>query len=328
MVVGWWALDKVRDIAFGYTQKTEGEFVEIKREEVPAPLRFLHKSIDWNPNSDAPSDQWRKIAYQLLPGIGGGVGAVAGSMYAFERNGRGQEFRAMKGAKKLNLFDADFMAQYSHSTPLRLLAGTAATFSSASGLTFLYGFFLNAAFASANGAKVFAGNLKRGNLGVAKSAEAILGKHNKSAHALENEGAIQKLMENVIEPMFGKNAHEHEKEIHDVIKKTMDHSHELYKKAAKEAAASRLVAAGGDITPKQAKEILAASKQFLSDELVAMHEKLGTPRLGYSNSAIAAPLNAADKMARGLGITKSPSYTEKVMGDKIKAAESHSVGAN
>ena len=328
MVVGWWALDKVRDIAFGYTQKTEGEYVEIKREEVPALLRFLHKSVDWDPNSDAPNDQWKKIAYQVLPGVGGGVGAVAGSMYAFERSGRGQEFRAMKGSKSLNMFDADFMAQYSHSNPLRVLAGVAATFSSASGLTFLYGFFLNAAFASANGAKVFTGSLKKGNLGVAKAADAILGKYSKNAHALENEGAVKKFMESVIEPMFGKNAHEHEAEIHKVIKQTMDHSHELYNTAVKEAEANRLVAKPIKkddplISPAQAKDILKKSKDFLSKKLVTMHEEIGTPRLGYGNSAIAAPLNAAGRI-----FAPSSGYIDKVMGDKVKAAKSHTVGTN
>ena len=88
MFIGWWALDQVRHVVFGVKMKSEGEYVEIKREDVPAPLQFLYKTIDWDPHSEAPEHQWKKLMYQLFPGVGAGVGAVAGSITAFQGNGR------------------------------------------------------------------------------------------------------------------------------------------------------------------------------------------------------------------------------------------------
>ena len=159
MCLGWWMMDEVRHIVFGVKMKSEGEYVEVKREDVPSALRFLHKTIDWDPHSETSENQWKKLAYQLMPGVGAGLGATVGSIYAFNRNGREQIIKAnkLKGLDKLNMLDMDFMAQSAQSGPMRALAAFFGTFSAASGLTFMYGFFLNPAFASANGAKVFTG---------------------------------------------------------------------------------------------------------------------------------------------------------------------------
>lgn len=175
MFMGWAALDQLRHIMFGLQMKSEGEYVEVKREDVPAPLRFLHKTIDWDPHSEAPEHQWKKLVYQFMPGAGAGVGAVMGSMYAFQRNGREQQYKAanLKGLDKLNMMDADFVAQFAQSTPLRIAAGFFGTFSAASGLTPVYGLFLNNAFAASNGAKIFSG-FSKGNLAPHKALDAQL----------------------------------------------------------------------------------------------------------------------------------------------------------
>lgn len=210
MFAGWWALDQLRHTMFGVKMKAEGEYVEVKREDVPAPLRFLHKAIDWDPHSETPENQWKKLAYQLLPGVGAGVGAVIGSMYAFERNGRAQTFKAneLKGISKLNMLDLDFQAQYAQSKSLRVLSGFFGTFSAASGLTFLYGFFLNPAFASANGAKVFAGSLAKGNAAPHKAVASELGMVGSYIQDALKTGKVRedwaKQFElRVLEPLFG-----------------------------------------------------------------------------------------------------------------------------
>lgn len=203
MFGGWWALDQVRQVVFGLRMKSEGEYVEVPIEEVPAPLKFLHKSIQWDPHSETPDNQWKKLAYQLIPGAGAGIGAVAGSMYAFERNGRAQQYKATKTQKALSLLDADFAAQYSQSTSLRALSAFFGTFSAASGLTYLYGMFLNNAFAASNGAKIFSGSLAHGNLAPHRAAEAQMGMLESYVKAGKSDAWAKQFVDRVMEPMFG-----------------------------------------------------------------------------------------------------------------------------
>ena len=205
MFVGWWVMDKVRHAVFGVKMKSEGEYVEVPIEEVPAPLRFLHKAIDWDPHSETADNQWKKLAYQLFPGVGAGVGAAVGSIYAFNRNGREQMFKASKTQKVLSLLDADFGAQYAQSAPLRALTAFFGTFSAASGLTFLYGMFLNNAFMAANGAKMFTatGGLAKGNLAPHKAAEAQLGTLKNYIEAGKGDAWAEQFVTKVMQPMFG-----------------------------------------------------------------------------------------------------------------------------
>lgn len=208
MFIAWWAMDKIRHIVFGYKMKSEGEYIEVKREEVPASLRFLHKAIEWDPHSETPENQWKKLAYQLFPGVGAGVGATLGSIYAFNRNGREQRYATTTAQKSLSMLDADYAAQFAQSTPLRVLAGFFGTFSAASGLTFMYGFFLNPAFASANGAKIFAGSLKHGNASPEKALGTELGKLGSYIEEAVKTGKVreewaQTFEARVLEPLFG-----------------------------------------------------------------------------------------------------------------------------
>ena len=208
MFGGWWALDQVRHIAFGLKMKSEGEYVDVPIEEVPVPLRFLHKTIDWDPHSEAPEHQWKKLMYQMLPGVGAGAGAAMGSIYAFQRNGREQIYKATIAQKTLSLLDADYAAQYAQSTPLRALSAFFGTFSAASGLTFMYGLFLNPAFAAANGAKIFTGSLSKGNAGPVKAVEAqleMVGSYVQEAlkTGKMNDALSEQFVERVLQPLFG-----------------------------------------------------------------------------------------------------------------------------
>ncbi|MEQ1788908.1 MAG: hypothetical protein ABL857_00540 [Rickettsiales bacterium] len=211
MFTGWIALDKLRDIMFGFNQVSEGEYKEIKSKDVPAPLRFLHKTIDWNPHSDSPDEQWKKLAHQLIPAVGAGVGTVAGSMWAFNRNGVEQNMKGLKASKTQKFFmDAEAIAEHSHSKPLRILTAASGGFAAASMMPLVYGALLNLSFASANGARIFAGNLGMGNLGPAKALDAQLkGLAPYAKSAVNNDGKISDawakgFVDKVLTPLFGK----------------------------------------------------------------------------------------------------------------------------
>jgi hypothetical protein len=235
MFVGWVALDKLRDIMFGLNQVSEGEYHEIKREDVPAPLRFLHKTIDWNPHSDAPEDQWKKLAHQMLPAIGAGMGTVAGSMRIFEKNGRGPAYREVKNAKYgIGIMPAEDAAQHAQATPLRILTAATGGFSAASMMPFIYGAFLNLSFASANGARIFTGDLAMGNAGPAKSLATQLDSlPNTIKSAVDNKGILsdkwaEGLVNKVLKPMFNNDLKSPEKQekvkkiIHNTLKRTFE----------------------------------------------------------------------------------------------------------
>ena len=303
MFGGWWAGDKLRDIMFGVDQISEGEYVPIKREDVPAPLRFLHKTIDWDPHSEAPEDQWKKVVHQLMPAVGAGVGAVAGSMYAFERNGRAQEFAKNKAAGKLNLMDADMGAHYSQAAPLRVLTAGFGTFSSASGLTFLYGLFLNMSFAAANGARIFSGALSKGNLGPAKALEGQLGSIGSYVKAaVHSRGEVnnawaKQFVERVLEPLFGHElkspeAQEKARETLQGIVKESYHKFQSSGKPASEIAE----AVTKDLQEKLGKDNIGVTlkRDFGLDPINAI--------LGNANAAIRWPVKAMQDLAESLGV--------------------------
>lgn len=208
MFLSWWGMDQIRNIIFGVRMKSEGEYIEVKREDVPAALRFLHKTIEWDPHSETSENQWKKLVYQFFPGVGAGVGAVMGSVYAFNRNGREQRYKTVKNQNSLGVLDADFAAQTAQAMPLRVLSGLFGTFSAASGLTFLYGFFLNPAFATANGTKVFTHSLARGNAAPDKAVGIEISKiEGYVEEALKtgkiNEEWAKTFSLRVLQPMFG-----------------------------------------------------------------------------------------------------------------------------
>lgn len=316
MFLGWWAGDKLRDVLFGTNQISEGEFVDIKREDVPAPLRFLHKAIDWDPYSEAPSEQWKKLAHQLLPAVGAGVGAVAGSMMAFERNGRANTFATHKKAGSLALMDAEMAAQYAQSTPLRVLAAAFGTFSAASGLTFLYGLFLNTAFASANGARVFTGSLAKGNMGPAKALDAQLGSigvyvKEAAAHggAMDDKWA-KAFVEKVLEPLFG-----HELQTPEAQERAVKTLQGMVERAYQKAAAS-----GHDpkAIAKQVSDELAGllSKNHIDQTLLTeFHLDPKKAVLGNATPIIRWPVEALEKVSSMLGIkskTSMHSFQERL----------------
>ncbi len=149
-----------RDVMRGFNEKGE----PVEKEDVPAPLRFLHKTLAHNPHSDDMRDRWNKVICQIIPATFGATGAIVGSVMFF-RNNTGYDQRAAKLQKHamegtgdgLGIFQADDALAHYQSWPLRILAGIFATFSAASGLTVLYGMFLNSAFSFASNRKMFAG---------------------------------------------------------------------------------------------------------------------------------------------------------------------------
>lgn len=210
MFIGWLACDQLRDIIFGVNQTSEGEFVEIKREDVPAPLRFLHKTIDWNPHSDAPSDQWKKIAHQMMPAVGAGLGTLTGSLYAFQLNGRAHNFAEFKNPKNpISVMQADSAAQYAQSKPFRILTAITGGAAGSSMLVAAYGAMLNLAFATANGAKIFTGNISKSSAGPAKALAERIEKFPAYINSAFNEnGKISEewskiFVTRILEPLFG-----------------------------------------------------------------------------------------------------------------------------
>lgn len=267
MFLGWVTGDKLRDYIFGITQKSEGEYVEIPREDVPAPLRFLHKTIDWNPHSDAPEDQYKKILYQCIPMVTAGLGTVAGSMSAFGpvgplsgqlgANGREGMFKKYTAAKSLTLPEADMSAQYAQAKTFRILTAMFGGFSAASMLNIVYGIMLNSAFVLAIGSRAFGfgGGLGMSNLGPARAADALVKGVGPYVKAFENgdKQALEQFAtlfeKRVLEPLFKndlKNPAEQEK-VRKIIQGWVENS---YKKHSNLKAAELQTAVANDIQAK------------------------------------------------------------------------------
>lgn len=189
MYLGWKAGDKVRDSVFGMDQISEGEFIEKKREDISAPLRFLHHSIDWNPHSDAPKDQWKKIVYQAMPAIGATIGTVSGSLGVFQFNGRAANFAKYNNPKTpLSLMQADEAAQYAQAKWPLFATSLFGGASAASMLVVPYGIGLNENFKDRIGNAVNLLNRSGGNLGPAKALAERLAKVPFYVKSAENSG--------------------------------------------------------------------------------------------------------------------------------------------
>ncbi len=269
MFIGWLACDKLRDIIFGVNQTSEGEFVEIKRDDVPESLRFLHKAIDWNPNSDAPGDQWKKLAHQMMPAFGAGIGTMAGSLSAFQLNGRANNFAVYKNPRNpISVMQADGAAQYAQSKPFRILTALTGGAAGSSMLVAAYGAMLNLAFATANGAKIFTGNIAKGNAGPAKAlAERIEKFPAYVKSAFDGDKKIGKewseiFVTKVLEPLFGnelktKEAQEAARiKVHDTVQNIVNEHIKLGlpQEEAIEKIAKMVKETIGDTTPTVAKD--------------------------------------------------------------------------
>ncbi|MEQ1705687.1 MAG: hypothetical protein ABL867_06920 [Rickettsiales bacterium] len=170
MYLGWKAFDKGRDLVFGNDQTSEGVFVDNKREDYPVIVRFLHHSIDWNPHSDAPSDQWKKVLYQTMPAIGAALGTVTGSMSIFHFNNRASGFAKAKNPKTiLSIMQAENATQYAQAGWPIFFTSLFGGGSGASMLVFPYGIGLNTSFYLRNGAANNIANHSGGNLAPPKA---------------------------------------------------------------------------------------------------------------------------------------------------------------
>lgn len=157
MVTGFASAQYLSNIIFGC--KINGSNCEeIPKEKVPAPLRFLHGIVEYNPFSDAPRDEWLKVLHQMIPAVAGAVGAVKGSEVFFKfHNGREKDFVRNLAKTSLSPLEENSVTSFAQGKIWRNLAGATAWFSSASGLTVLYGLALNNAFLLCNDAKTMAG---------------------------------------------------------------------------------------------------------------------------------------------------------------------------
>ena len=148
------------DIMYGC--KVNGaQYEEIKQEEVILPLRPLHGIIKCDHFSDDPIEQIKTAVHRAAPAIVSAVGAVVGSTHFFKQNGtQGQIDKLQKKLNEgssLSPLEADKLAGYRQGEIARVVAGATAWVGSSSGLTPIYGLFLNTAFFLSNGNKTLAG---------------------------------------------------------------------------------------------------------------------------------------------------------------------------
>ncbi len=108
----------------------------IARDDVPLGLRFLHGSLSYNAFSDASHDRKLKVVHQLMGGLMGGVGAVAGSNSFFEASGLTKTIDDLMGkkAQDFHILDADKAASAAQASAWRPFAAMMGAFSSSSGM--------------------------------------------------------------------------------------------------------------------------------------------------------------------------------------------------
>lgn len=112
----------------------------IPKEEVPAPLRWLHGSLEYNAFSDEPADREKKIVHQLLGGTMGGLGAIAGSNSFFKANKtidkiNGILEKAEKENGGISILEAEAAASAEQAKFWRPFAAVLGSFSAASGMS-------------------------------------------------------------------------------------------------------------------------------------------------------------------------------------------------
>lgn len=177
---------------------------EIPKESVPAPLRFMHGIVKYNPFSDEPRDQWLKVVHQMLPAVGGAIGAVKGSDAFFTHlNGREHKYNAWKAKDTLTPVEAEAAISYAQGKRLSMLTALTAIWASASGLTPLYGVFLNSNFMTRSGGKVatsktlrtLTGNPSEFGLGPERGIPALL----KGVENVLNGGNLDDFAKHLVE---------------------------------------------------------------------------------------------------------------------------------
>lgn len=179
-----------------FAMDTEGR--ELKREDVPSVLHPLYGILHYDRFSDANYDRLMHVAHQLVPAIGAGVGAVAGTYTFMSNNGakdpnKINEFKPGTSDKykatmdkvskikagdkntKLGLLEASDAASYARGPFFAIVTGLFATLGAPSGLGFLNGLFLNPLFTMMMGRTSMLDPLSRHTVlpyGAGKSLEA------------------------------------------------------------------------------------------------------------------------------------------------------------
>jgi hypothetical protein len=237
MFLGWVAGDKVRDAAFGVNQTSEGEFVELKREDIPLILRPIYHTIKWDPQSDAPADKWKKLLHQSIPAVVAAGGTLAGSEMVFQLNGRAAGIMDARNLRNpVSALTADKVVEHGQSFFASI--GTALTggAGASSMLPIVYGALLNLRFLLANGGKINIGNAIGGNVGPEKAIMERMAKVAFYAKSAANkEGKLSKdwaviYVKEGMKPLFPEklNTREKEEEAIEIVHKKLQNIYDKH----------------------------------------------------------------------------------------------------
>ncbi|MEK6745705.1 MAG: hypothetical protein AABY33_01555 [Pseudomonadota bacterium] len=343
MYFGWVGGDKVRDALFAKNQTSEGEFVEVKREDVPLILRPIYHKIEWNPHSEESSEKWKKLLHQTIPAFTAAAGTMAGSALIFQLNGRSAAFketmRKMKNGEAVGFHEADTATQFGQSGIYTWLAAATAGAGASSAIPILFSLGISGRFAAANAAKINLTNSIGGNL----NSERALGERMDKIvfyvkSAINSGGKISRdwskiFVEQSLEPNFGKVLNvpgEKEKAI-DIIHKTVQGIYDKQHKSGLRG--EKLIGA----VSKEIKNHLGIIKPTINSQGKTEYhgiEKFVREKLGYNfSSAIlgnAIPwsrsLNEGFTKLTGIGKGSSAARTEEYIRQQERNAANPILG--
>jgi hypothetical protein len=131
LMAGLYVGRQMMNIMVGETP--DGE--KVSRDDLVPPLRPLHGILAYDHFSDDPSQRWLRVTDQIVPGIIGGIGAVAGSYMFFREPCKKMAKELVSiNPKDLTLRHGEQQMLFSQFKVLARLAGIAAIPGSASGL--------------------------------------------------------------------------------------------------------------------------------------------------------------------------------------------------
>lgn len=342
MYLGWQGGDQVRDAAYAENKTAEGEYKEIKSEDVPIILRPIYHTIEWNPYAGDAVNKWKGIAHQAIPAVFAAGGTMLGSALIFQLNGRTAKFnetmRKMKKGQKVTFYEADDAALHTQSDIPTWFAAATAGAGASSMVPILFSAGISERFRAASGVKNNIKNSVGGNL---SPSNAHSERMEKVAYyvklAIRSGGKINRewaehFVDHSLEPIFGeilKRPGERERAIgiiHNTFQKTYDES---WKKGLRgedliKAVSDKMKKIMGKTSPIAAGETEFSDgiERFVEDELKydPTHMKFGnaTPELRA----------ATEWLAKITGGRKtSASWVEEyVRSQKQKAATGQATG--
>jgi hypothetical protein len=196
LALGLWSGRKLMNIVTA--RNSDGG--EMKKEEAPFALRWMHGIMQYNPYSDAPRDRWCKVIDNMVPAALGAVGAYAGSHSFFVENGTYDKIKItnlkMDKGEQISLPEAHQAASMRQAVPHRLMSAIGSLFGSSSGFNWLPVPLVN--FGMALGASF--------SLGLGRGPGATLGRFGRwlcgSRHTPEApEGIVNKLVGSITQEL-------------------------------------------------------------------------------------------------------------------------------